>query len=338
MAAVPYMPLYIADYLSDTVHLSTQEHGAYLLLLMAYFQGQKPLPSADARLAIITKLPFEEWRNIRSAIAPFFQEVNGRWHHKRVDAEIARFKAKSEKSRQAGVASGKSRREHSHLDSERPLNGRSTDVQRTFNGRSTDVAQNGGFEKSHTRGEKLNGRSADVQRPLNHTDTSTKTEVLVDKGNVLSTEVFPESEVLENQPPENSGDRTAGSFEGSAVWMRDESYSVFVQLYRTFRPRVMDEEFAQGFHWHWAKMDFNQKLLATKNLRSRIDSGEDGEYVKHMPEYLRSEWKREPKPIAAGKSKPPASQQIAKYEQLPGTITGEVFRKMQDDLAKRMAQ
>ena len=44
MAALPYMQLYIADYLADTMHLSAEEHGAYLLLMFNYWQTGKPIP------------------------------------------------------------------------------------------------------------------------------------------------------------------------------------------------------------------------------------------------------------------------------------------------------
>ena len=41
---LPYLPIWIGDYLKETRHLSTEEHGAYLLLLFQYWTRQEAFP------------------------------------------------------------------------------------------------------------------------------------------------------------------------------------------------------------------------------------------------------------------------------------------------------
>jgi uncharacterized protein YdaU (DUF1376 family) len=83
-----WMPLYVADYLADTTRLSTEQHGAYLLLIMDYWRNG-PLPNDDKTLAKITKLSLRSWRLNRAIIEPLFVVKDGVWRHKRIDQELA---------------------------------------------------------------------------------------------------------------------------------------------------------------------------------------------------------------------------------------------------------
>ena len=80
------MPLYVGDYLADTGRLTTEQHGAYLLMLMDYWRSG-PLPDDDAALAQIARLSPERWKQQRNTLSKFFNIDAGEWHHKRVDAE-----------------------------------------------------------------------------------------------------------------------------------------------------------------------------------------------------------------------------------------------------------
>lgn len=84
-----WMPLYIADYLADTQHLTRDEHGAYLLLIMAYWRNGGPLPDDDKRMAAIVKATRKEWDELRQVLAEFFEIADGMWHQKRLDEELA---------------------------------------------------------------------------------------------------------------------------------------------------------------------------------------------------------------------------------------------------------
>jgi uncharacterized protein YdaU (DUF1376 family) len=115
MPSFPYMRLFVGDYLGDTRHLTTLEHGAYLLLLMAYWQRGKALPHRDADLAHIAGVTRPQWTKMKPKIAEFFDVSCAKFVHHRVEQEIQHSLDKSLKSQRAGSASVKRR-----------LNGRST--------------------------------------------------------------------------------------------------------------------------------------------------------------------------------------------------------------------
>lgn len=93
-----WMPLWIGDYLADTQHLTRDEHGAYLLLLMAYWRNGGPIPDDDRRLASIVKASPKEWKALRPVMLEFFRVEGDQWHQKRVDTELARSSDRSEKA------------------------------------------------------------------------------------------------------------------------------------------------------------------------------------------------------------------------------------------------
>lgn len=102
MTAPAWMPLYVSEYLADTGHLSTVEHGAYMLLIMHYWQNGG-LPTEDAKLARICRLGAKDWAAIRDTLADLFAED---WRHKRIDHELATAVDVIDKKRAAGRAGG----------------------------------------------------------------------------------------------------------------------------------------------------------------------------------------------------------------------------------------
>lgn len=101
-----WMPLYIADYLADTTRLTTEQHGAYLLLIMDYWRNG-PLPNDDAALANITRLSAAAWKKNRPAIARLFQIEADSWRHKRVDDEYTKAIAFRDKQKANGSKGGR---------------------------------------------------------------------------------------------------------------------------------------------------------------------------------------------------------------------------------------
>jgi uncharacterized protein YdaU (DUF1376 family) len=103
----PCMPLDWTVYLGDTRHLTTLEHGAYLLLIAHYWQHQG-LPQDERALARIAGLDAEQWASSRETLAALFKL--GEWKHKRIEAELTEAARLSRAGRKGGEASGAARR------------------------------------------------------------------------------------------------------------------------------------------------------------------------------------------------------------------------------------
>lgn len=99
-----WMPLHIGVYLADTTHLTRDQHGAYLLLIMAYWRKGAALPDDDGQLAAMAKASPAEWRKMKGVIGGLFIIENGRWMQKRCEEEL-------EKARTLMAAKSKSGKE-----------------------------------------------------------------------------------------------------------------------------------------------------------------------------------------------------------------------------------
>lgn len=96
-----WMPLYIGDYLADTSRLTTEQHGAYVLILMDYWRNGPP-PDDDEVLASIAKLSAQQWRKHSPTIRRFFVAQDGQLIQKRVEQERQKASGVSDKRRNAG--------------------------------------------------------------------------------------------------------------------------------------------------------------------------------------------------------------------------------------------
>jgi uncharacterized protein YdaU (DUF1376 family) len=112
--SLPWFPLHVDDHLFETKHLSCEQHGAYLRLMLMYFRTERPLPTDDDQLLNIVGLTKARWLKAKSALSQFFREENGLWVHDLWEAQIIerrrRHEAKVEVSRKGGFARNRNKK------------------------------------------------------------------------------------------------------------------------------------------------------------------------------------------------------------------------------------
>lgn len=108
MSAFPSLPLFTDSFIADTGHLTAQETGAYLMLLMmAWRLPECSLPDDDAKLARWARLDARTWRRIKPTVMEFWTLTDGVWTQKRLLKEREIVSKRAEVSRENGKHGGR---------------------------------------------------------------------------------------------------------------------------------------------------------------------------------------------------------------------------------------
>src|SRR5271170_3845340 len=97
-----WMPLYIGDYLADTQHLTAEESGAYLHLLMHEWR-EGPLPFETEALRRIARVERDAWGTAWAILERFFTRTEVGYTQARLELE----KLKSRQNRERFSNRGK---------------------------------------------------------------------------------------------------------------------------------------------------------------------------------------------------------------------------------------
>lgn len=108
MSQFPSLPLFTDAYLADTRHLSAQEHGAYLLLLMTAWRFPDcRLPDDDAKLSKWACVDGRTWKRIKPIVMSFWTSENGTWTQKRLAQEREFVSKRAEVAKANGAHGGR---------------------------------------------------------------------------------------------------------------------------------------------------------------------------------------------------------------------------------------
>lgn len=107
MSKAPSMPMLWDAYIADTTHLTTEEHGAYLLLLCSMWRREGWVPDDDRDNARITGLSVGKWRKCKERLRPMLIFEGGQISQKKLNRTWQETQDKIEKNRLNGAKGGR---------------------------------------------------------------------------------------------------------------------------------------------------------------------------------------------------------------------------------------
>lgn len=116
-----WMPVYLSEYLMNTLLLTTEQHGAYFLLRIAAWKSGGVLPNDPEQLQAITRLPPAKWKANEKVLRAFFVEHGDALHHEDIKKELAAALQNMENKSAAGRKGAYSRHAKSLAGNVTPL-------------------------------------------------------------------------------------------------------------------------------------------------------------------------------------------------------------------------
>jgi uncharacterized protein YdaU (DUF1376 family) len=108
VSSFPHLPLFTDAFIADTGHLSAQETGAYLMLLMmAWRVPECRLPDNDDKLARWARVDRRTWLRIKPTVMEFWTLAEGFWVQKRLSKERDVVSKRAEVARKNGEQGGR---------------------------------------------------------------------------------------------------------------------------------------------------------------------------------------------------------------------------------------
>jgi uncharacterized protein YdaU (DUF1376 family) len=108
MSKNPFMPLWVADFVGDTLDLDAKEVGAYMLILMTLWTRGGYLPHDEKKLQRVARCG-RDWPKVWETIKPFFTVEGESITQDRLLKELEKVASKRAVNSQSGSLGGKAK-------------------------------------------------------------------------------------------------------------------------------------------------------------------------------------------------------------------------------------
>lgn len=115
-----WFPFFVNDYIADTMDLSAEEHGIYLLLLIHYWKKRGNLTKDINKLKSITKITDNELPLLQGILSEYFIDLKNSYSSKRLDEELRKAESRRAAASENGKKGGRPKKENLTETQEKP--------------------------------------------------------------------------------------------------------------------------------------------------------------------------------------------------------------------------